>query len=109
MKVEVRETKPWAWITVVSVVVIALAVGVAWYVSRNRPSLTATDTVVLADFSNTTGDPVFDEALRRGLAIQLEQSPFLSLISDQRIQHTLHLMGSLCEHAAHAGPCSRRL
>jgi tetratricopeptide (TPR) repeat protein len=55
--------------------------------------LSATDTVVLADFVNATGDAVFDETLRRGLAIQLEQSPFLSLISDQRIQHTLRLMG----------------
>jgi tetratricopeptide (TPR) repeat protein len=54
--------------------------------------------VVLADFANSTGDPVFDETLREGLAIELEQSPFLSLISDQRIRHTMGLMG----HAADA-------
>jgi eukaryotic-like serine/threonine-protein kinase len=48
---------------------------------------------VLADFTNTTGDPVFDETLRQGLAVQLEQSPFLNLISDERIQQELHLMG----------------
>ncbi len=49
--------------------------------------------MVLADFTNSTGDAVFDDTLRQGLAIQLRQSPYLSLISDQRISHTLHLMG----------------
>src|SRR5262249_9915639 len=54
--------------------------------------LTERDTVVLADFTNTTGESVFDDTLRHALAVQLEQSPFLSLVSDQRIQETLHLM-----------------
>jgi eukaryotic-like serine/threonine-protein kinase len=47
---------------------------------------------VLADFDNSTGDPVFDGTLRQGMAVQLEQSPFLSLISDESIQRTLRLM-----------------
>jgi eukaryotic-like serine/threonine-protein kinase len=51
------------------------------------------DTIVLADFANATGDPVFDGTLRQGLSIQLEQSPFLSIISDQQIQQTLQMMG----------------
>jgi serine/threonine protein kinase/tetratricopeptide (TPR) repeat protein len=55
--------------------------------------LTDKDTIVLADFTNTTGDAVFDDTLRQGLAIQLTQSPFLSLISDDDIQRTLALMG----------------
>jgi eukaryotic-like serine/threonine-protein kinase len=55
--------------------------------------LTEKDTIVLADFNNATGDPVFDGTLRQGLAIQLEQSPFLSLISEERVQRTLRLMG----------------
>src|SRR5262249_25568267 len=55
--------------------------------------LTDRDTIILVDFKNTTGDPVFDETLRQGLAIQLEQSPYLSLISDERIQQSLRLMG----------------
>ena len=59
----------------------------------SHPKLTDKDTIVLADFINTTGDPVFDGTLRQGLAIQLEQSPFLSLISDERIQKALGLMG----------------
>jgi hypothetical protein len=48
---------------------------------------------VLADFANSTGNPVFDDALRQGLAIQLQQSPYLSLVSDQRIHRMLRLMG----------------
>ncbi len=55
--------------------------------------LTDKDTIVLADFTNTTGDPVFDDTLRQGLAVQLAQSPFLSLISDERIHRMLQLMG----------------
>jgi tetratricopeptide (TPR) repeat protein len=57
------------------------------------PMLTNKDTIVLSDFTNTTGDPVFDGTLRQGLAIQLEQSPFLSLVSEERIQPVLRLMG----------------
>src|SRR5882757_8586050 len=64
-----------------------------WFYSRKPHLLTDKDTVVLADLTNTTGDPVFDGTLRQGLAVQLEQSPFLSLISDERIQQTLRLMG----------------
>ena len=60
---------------------------------HGAPLLTEKDTIVLADFTNATGDPVFDETLRQGLTIQLEQSPYLSLVSDERIQHTLRMMG----------------
>jgi eukaryotic-like serine/threonine-protein kinase len=94
MQLEVRETRPWRWIAIAAVVVLlAVAIGI-WRLISHRPAvLSAKDTVVLADFANTTGDAMFDGTLRQGLAIQLEQSPFLSLISDQRIQHMLHLMG----------------
>ncbi len=94
VQVEVKETQPWRWIAAAAVLLaIGVGVGVLRYVVQRRAVLSATDTVVLADFANSTGDTVFDETLRRGLAIQLEQSPFLSLISDQRIQHMLRLMG----------------
>ena len=56
-------------------------------------ALTDKDTIMLADFTNATGDPVFDGTLRQGLSAQLEQSPFLSVISDDQIQRTLQLMG----------------
>ena len=61
--------------------------------SSPRPKLTDKDTIVLADFDNKTVDPVFDDTLRQGLSLELQQSPFLSLISDQQIQATLALMG----------------
>ena len=71
----------------------ALAIAAAGYLwIRRAPKLTDKDTIVLADFANRTGDPVFDGTLRQGLSVQLEQSPFLSLISDQRIEQTLRLM-----------------
>jgi tetratricopeptide (TPR) repeat protein len=72
-------------------VLVAAAVAGAIY-SRRPPTLTDKDTIVLADFVNRTGDPVFDDTLRHGLAVQLQQSPFLSLISDERIRRTLPLM-----------------
>jgi serine/threonine protein kinase/Tfp pilus assembly protein PilF len=76
--------------------VAALLILVAFYVNfyfHRTPKLTDKDTIVLADFTNTTGDPLFDGTLRQGMAVQLEQSPFLSLISEGRIQQTLRLMG----------------
>jgi tetratricopeptide (TPR) repeat protein len=71
-----------------------LALSAAGYLYFHRAlKLTDKDTIVLADFTNTTGDSVFDGTLRQGLAVQLEQSPFLSLVSDTRIQKALLLMG----------------
>jgi eukaryotic-like serine/threonine-protein kinase len=74
---------------------LALLVSAFFFKHSSAPvqTLTDKDTIVLGDFANTTGDAVFNGALRQGLAVQLEQSPFLSLISDQRIQQTLRLMG----------------
>src|ERR1019366_1106593 len=60
---------------------------------QRKTKLTDRDTVVLAEFENKTGDAVFDGTLRQGMAVQLEQSPFLSLVSEERIQHVLGLMG----------------
>jgi serine/threonine protein kinase/tetratricopeptide (TPR) repeat protein len=68
-----------------------IAGGLLWR-SHRAGGLTEKDTIVLADFANTTGDPVFDGTLRQGLAVQLEQSPFLNLVSDQRIADTLKQM-----------------
>jgi eukaryotic-like serine/threonine-protein kinase len=65
----------------------------AYFYFHRAPRLTDKDTIVLADFVNKTGDPVFDDTLRQGLAVELQQSPFLSLISDTRIRQTLPLMG----------------
>jgi DNA-binding winged helix-turn-helix (wHTH) protein/tetratricopeptide (TPR) repeat protein len=92
VEIQLAEAAPWRRIAVAAIVVIAVATATWWYF-RHRTLLTEKDTVVLADFANSTGDPVFDGTLRQGMAVQLEQSPFLSLISDQRIRHTLRLMG----------------
>jgi DNA-binding winged helix-turn-helix (wHTH) protein/predicted Zn-dependent protease len=75
------------WIALVGV----FGVG-AYFIFPRAPVLTERDTLVLADFTNTTGDPVFDGTLRQGLEMQLEQSPFLRLVSESRVQQTLRLM-----------------
>ena len=82
----------WKVIVPAAATVLGLSIAGFFYYHRT-PRLTDKDTLVLADFTNSTGDPVFDDTLRQGLAVQLEQSPFLNLVSDERIQHTLSLMG----------------
>lgn len=72
---------------------VLLAGGIWLYGARRAHALSQTDTIVLAGFTNKTGDAIFDDTLRQGLAAQLQQSPFLSLVSEQRIQQTLRLMG----------------
>ncbi len=74
----------------IALVMIILAGSVYF---NHPPAFAESDTIVLADFSNNTGDPVFDGTLRQALAAQLEQSPFLNFLSDQRIAQTLVLMG----------------
>jgi len=84
----------WKAIAIGGAALIAVLAISGWlYNTRRAHALTQADTVVLANFTNKTGDPVFDETLRQGLAAQLQQSPFLSLVSEQRIQQELRLMG----------------
>jgi serine/threonine protein kinase/Tfp pilus assembly protein PilF len=85
-----RQRWRFAATTLLAVAIVAL--GLHFY-PRRAAALNAKDTIVLADFANRTDDPVFDDSLRQGLAVQLEQSPFLSLVSERRIQQTLRLMG----------------
>jgi tetratricopeptide (TPR) repeat protein len=85
-----RRRALWLSIGVAAVFFTAAVAGVIY--SRRPAPLTDTDTIVLAEFTNTTGDAVFDETLRQGLAVQLQQSPFLSLISEERIRKELRLM-----------------
>jgi eukaryotic-like serine/threonine-protein kinase len=88
-----RKSIRWEAVTGATILVVALAVGGWLSYSRKAHVLTEKDTIVIADFTNTTGDPVLDGTLRQGLSVQLEQSPFLSIVSDQRIHQTLQLMG----------------
>ncbi len=80
---------------IAAVAVLLLTAGgvFLWQKRAQAKPLTDKDVLVLADFTNTTGDPVFDGTLRQGLSVQLEQSPFLSIVSDEKIQQTLGLMG----------------
>jgi DNA-binding winged helix-turn-helix (wHTH) protein len=88
-----RSGKRWKVVAIGLALLALCIVGLVWLYSRRTPKLTERDTIVLADFKNTTGDPVFDGTLRQGLAVQLEQSPFLSMISEERTQLVLKLMG----------------
>jgi serine/threonine protein kinase/tetratricopeptide (TPR) repeat protein len=82
-----------AVVVMAAVFVVALALAGFWYFSHRSPALTEKDTVLLADFVNTTGEPVFDGTLKQALAVQLGQSPFLNIFSDERVNETLRFMG----------------
>jgi serine/threonine protein kinase/Flp pilus assembly protein TadD len=83
----------WKALAAGTAILIVAAVGGWFYTARSTHALTQTDTIILGDFTNNTNDPIFDDTLRQGLAAQLQQSPFLSLVSERRIQETLRLMG----------------
>ncbi len=93
----VESTAFWhRWTVIALLAVFAAAIAGTYFFrffSRRQHVLTRQDTIVLADFTNSTGDPAFDGTLRLWLAVQLRQSPFLSVLSDERIQQTLPLMG----------------
>ena len=80
------------YITAAILSAVLIAAGF-YYRSHQTKTLTDKDTIILADFDNKTGDPVFDDTLKQGLSVQLQQSPFLELISDRRTNETLKLMG----------------
>jgi serine/threonine protein kinase/tetratricopeptide (TPR) repeat protein len=76
------------------ILAILLFVGGAYYWrSRASAKLTEKDTIVLADFANSTGDTVFDDTLKQALAVNLGQSPFLNIVSEDKVHHTLETMG----------------
>jgi len=86
--------RSWKTLTVVAAVLIAAAIGGGlFFRSRRASAITEKDTVVLADFVNTTGDAVFDGTLKQALAVQLEQSPYLNLLPESRIHEALRFMG----------------
>jgi len=76
-----------------ALVAVGFTMGAWLYFTRKAHALSATDTVVLADFANSTGDAVFDDTLKQGLEVQLAQSPFLNVLSDEKVRDTLKLMG----------------
>jgi DNA-binding winged helix-turn-helix (wHTH) protein/tetratricopeptide (TPR) repeat protein len=93
------------WWTVACAVTLVLGMVLTWHLySRRERRLTEKDTIIVADFMNSTGDPVFDDTLRQGLRVQLEQSPFLNVLSEQKVDEQLKLMmrplGSLTSELA---------
>jgi eukaryotic-like serine/threonine-protein kinase len=81
------------WMIFAAVILLLLLAGGGYFLrSRTSAKLSDKDPIVIADFTNTTNDPVFDNALKGALTIQLEQSPFLNVISDERVAGTLKLM-----------------
>ncbi len=89
--IEVKETRPWAWVALVVALLIAGGTGVYLYLHRG-PALKSKDSVVLTDFVNATGNPIFEGTLRQGLAFALEQSPYLSIVDDAKVQRDARLM-----------------
>jgi eukaryotic-like serine/threonine-protein kinase len=91
------QKKPWLWMGVGVAALAALVIAAVLHFRKPNQQattpLTEKDTVVLADFTNNTGDAVFDDTLKQALAADLEQSPFLNILSDRRITETLQLMG----------------
>ncbi len=82
----------WAWVAAGLLLAAIIAGGFYWR-SRSGQTLTEKDSILLADFVNTTGDPVFDGTLKQALAVQLEQSPYLNIVPDQTVRKALQFMG----------------
>jgi len=90
-----------AKIIVFSAIAILVAAAISYF--HRPPKLTEKDSIVLADFTNTTGDAVFDDALKQGLAVELGQSPFLNVLSDTKASETLRMMGRPANERVTAG------
>ena len=81
------------WATLATLLLALSIGGLLYWRSHKKVALSERDTLILADFANSTGDTVFDETLRQALSVELEQSPFFRIIPEQRVQQTLRLMG----------------
>ena len=101
-EVPAASRKLWKILAPVALMLFIATIGaILYFRSRSAPpapiakatALTEKDTIVLADFDNKTGDAVFDDALKQALAVELGQSPFLNILSERRVEETLHLMG----------------
>src|ERR1700687_1636408 len=83
----------WRVLISAAVVLIALLIaGGLYYRSRSSKQLTEKDTIVLGDFTNTTGDSVFDDTMKQALSVSLRQSPYLNVLSDDKVAATLRMM-----------------
>jgi serine/threonine protein kinase/tetratricopeptide (TPR) repeat protein len=94
-EVPVASRRLWKVLVPAVLILVAGAIGGSLYfrLRRTVPRLTEKDSIILSDFNNKTGDSVFEDTLKQGLSVQLEQSPFLALISDRKVSDTMKLMG----------------
>ncbi|MFZ1159728.1 MAG: serine/threonine-protein kinase, partial [Candidatus Sulfotelmatobacter sp.] len=92
-KAILQRWKPWSATAFACVMISGLIAGWLYYRSHQSKTLTDKDTVVISSFDNKTGDIVFDDALKQALAVDLEQSPFLNIVSDRKVGETLRMMG----------------
>ncbi len=90
---EKRRIPPWKVLVPVAASVLILILGTIYSRSHRSVKLTDQDTIVLADFANTTGDAVFDDTLKKALEVDLQQSPYLNVLSEQKVRNTLAMMG----------------
>jgi serine/threonine protein kinase/tetratricopeptide (TPR) repeat protein len=105
----VTEKNPWKATLPVAVVALAVLAAGGYYLrSRSSAKLTGKDSVLLADFVNTTGDAVFDGTLKQALAVQLEQSPYLNIVPDQTVRKALQFMGRSKDERV-TGPVAREI
>jgi serine/threonine protein kinase/tetratricopeptide (TPR) repeat protein len=93
----VTPKRPWKILIPAVAILVIIMVGSLFYRSRKTQALTEKDSILLSDFTNTTGDPVFDSTLKKALAVSLGQSPYLNVVPDSKVQQTLKLMGKPAE------------
>jgi serine/threonine protein kinase len=105
-----RIVQRWGWKSIISAgIFVGTIVAVLAFLHTHRATaLTERDTIVLADFDNKTGDPVFDDTLKQALVVDLEQSPFLNVLSDRKVSAILGLMGRSPDQSV-AGEVAREL
>jgi len=85
--------KNWKWLSAGAVATTVVVAALVVYSPRRSPALTDRDSILLADFVNTTGNAVFDDTLKKALAVQLSQSPYLNVFPEERVRETLQYMG----------------
>ena len=83
----------WNYVVMALVAIAVIGLAMTFFARRGRAVMTSKDAILLTDFVNTTADPVFDGTLKKALAVDLEQSPYLNVFPEQKVRQTLQFMG----------------
>jgi DNA-binding winged helix-turn-helix (wHTH) protein/tetratricopeptide (TPR) repeat protein len=100
--------RPWGWYAAAGILLLACAGGFAFFRSYRAPALTDSDLVLVADFVNATGEPIFDRTLKQALTIRLAESPYFNVLDDSQVSLALRLMGRAPDERV-VGPVARDL